>query len=261
MRERTRSKGLRKSEQLLGAGTDVREYGVAVIGPDPRRTLALMVMVLAVAIALSFVFLGIIVIPGVFLMGAIFGAIDRPASIAITNQGVAVLARSEFNGRPRKVLTVLPQGALADRTVLREGTHVHLPELHLWFRKKEYDRLVVAGNIQLVTNPRTTMPVPAGVASSGGPNAGPGAPTGTSAVAPSPVQNTMGGPPASDSGDTSRVIYCSWCGKQRALDAEAIHHCGSMDRPAVYCMNCGTSREEGAPSCASCGTPATLLSR
>ncbi len=260
MRERTRSKGLRKSEQLLGAGTDARAYGVAVIGPDPRRTLALMVMVLAVAIALSFVFLGIIIIPGVFLMGAIFGAIDRPASIAITNRGVAVLARSEFNGRPRKVLTVLPQGALADRTVLRAGTHVHLPELHLWFRKKEYEQLLVAGNLGLVTNPRT-MPVPAGVAVKGGPNPGPGAPTRTPAVVPSPARSTTAGLPTSDSGDVSRVIYCSWCGKQRAFNAEAIHHCGSLDRPAVYCMNCGTSLEEGAPGCTSCGTPATHISR
>jgi hypothetical protein len=262
MRKRTRSKGLRKSEKLLGAGTDAREYGIAVIGPDPRRTLALMVMLLAVAIALSFVFLGVIIIPGVLLMVAIFGAIDRPASIAITNQGVAVFARSEFNGRPRKVLTVFPQGALADRTVLREGAHVHLPELHLWFRKKEYERLLVAGNIQLVTDPMTVpVPVPAGVVARGGPGPGPGAPTGAPTVARSPVRNTMGGLPASDSENVSRVIYCSWCGKQRALNAQAIHHCGSMDRPAVYCMNCGASLEEGAPSCTSCGTFATQISR
>lgn len=58
-----------------------------------------------------------------------------------------------------------------------------------------------------------------------------------------------------------RVIYCSWCGNQRASDAVAIHHCGSLDRPAVYCMNCGTPLGSGALTCTSCGTPATSVSR
>jgi hypothetical protein len=58
-----------------------------------------------------------------------------------------------------------------------------------------------------------------------------------------------------------RVIYCSWCGKERAVDAQSLHHCGSMERPPVYCMNCGTPLGAGAPTCASCGTPTTQLSR
>jgi hypothetical protein len=61
--------------------------------------------------------------------------------------------------------------------------------------------------------------------------------------------------------EKSRIIYCSWCGNQRASDAVAIHHCGSLDRPAVYCMNCGTLLGSGAPTCTSCGTPATSVSR
>jgi hypothetical protein len=59
----------------------------------------------------------------------------------------------------------------------------------------------------------------------------------------------------------SQVIFCSWCGKERAVDAQAIHHCGSRERPAVHCMNCGTPFEDGATNCASCGTPVTQLSR
>jgi hypothetical protein len=57
------------------------------------------------------------------------------------------------------------------------------------------------------------------------------------------------------------VIFCSWCGKERRVDAAAIHHCGSRERPAVYCMRCGTPFAEGAASCASCGTPSSQLSR
>ncbi len=59
----------------------------------------------------------------------------------------------------------------------------------------------------------------------------------------------------------AKMIYCSWCGKARAANAPAIHHCGSKDRPAVYCMNCGTPFDTGAVSCSSCGTPVTEVSK
>jgi hypothetical protein len=83
----------------------------------------------------------------------------------------------------------------------------------------------------------------------------------TAAPATLPLQRNMAATPATRPDRQDGVIYCSWCGKQRAVNAEAIHHCGSLDRPAVYCMNCGTSLEEGAPGCTSCGTPATHVSR
>jgi hypothetical protein len=57
------------------------------------------------------------------------------------------------------------------------------------------------------------------------------------------------------------VIYCSWCGKPRAVDAQAIHHCGSMERPPAYCMNCGTPLGDGATACAACGQSAVKVSR
>jgi hypothetical protein len=79
MTKRTRSKGRRKSEQLMGSGMSVREYGIGVIGPDPRRTDLYLLAIFAVSIALSFLFLGVVIIPGILLVAAIHGAIDRPA--------------------------------------------------------------------------------------------------------------------------------------------------------------------------------------
>ncbi len=61
--------------------------------------------------------------------------------------------------------------------------------------------------------------------------------------------------------DPPAVIHCSWCGKQREVDAPAIHHCGPLDRPAVYCMDCGTPLRDGATKCGTCGTPATKVSK
>ena len=228
----------------MGAGSQVHAYAIGVIGPDPRRTDVLLVMVFAVAIALSFVFLGVIIIPGVLLVAAIHGAIDRPASVAATNKGVAVLARSELNGRPRKLLTVLPHGVLTDPSVQRSGSYVHLPNFELWFRKKEYERLLAAADTTLVETQKAE-PVPAGMAMRvpNTPNPAPASPSGAVARAPSPRPNAGAAPPSPQPDNGSDVIYCSWCGKQRAVNAQAIHHCGSMERPSVYCMRCGTTHE------------------
>ena len=127
MTTKARTRGLKKTQQLLGAGADVRSYGIGVIGPDPRRTIALIVIVFAAAIALSFIFLNVIIIPSVLLVLVIFGAIDRPASLAMTDRGVAVFGRSEITGRPRKFLTVLPPSVLGDRGVVQSNSRVHLP--------------------------------------------------------------------------------------------------------------------------------------
>jgi hypothetical protein len=62
---------------------------------------------------------------------------------------------------------------------------------------------------------------------------------------------------ATDSSATPapQVVYCPWCGKSRAVDAHAIHHCGPLDRPPAYCKVCGTPLAEGSMSCASCAPP------
>jgi hypothetical protein len=82
-------------------------------------------------------------------------------------------------------------------------------------------------------------------------------------LAPAGIQPVAPPPPPSATpvhADETRTIYCSWCGKARSANAAAIHHCGSKDRPAVYCMNCGTPFDAGAAHCTSCGTSVTQLS-
>jgi hypothetical protein len=243
MTKRARSRGLKKTQQLLGTGADVRSYGVGVIGPDPRRTIALIVLVFGVAIALSFVFLNVIIIPSVLLVLVIFGAVDRPASFAMTDRGMAVFARSELTGRPRKFLTVLPSGVLTGQGVKQSTSHVHLPEFHLWLRTKEYDRILSAADNKVGAS-QWAPPVAAGV-------------TGQFVGVPTAPPVSIGPAPAAE----SDVIYCSWCGQERRRNAPAIHYCGSMQRPPAFCMNCGAALEEGASTCTSCGTPVTTLSR
>lgn len=52
------------------------------------------------------------------------------------------------------------------------------------------------------------------------------------------------------------MLFCQWCGKERDPDANALHYCGSKDRPAAYCIKCGKQLDEGDTECAACGTPA-----
>ena len=183
MSKKGRTKSVRRSEEILGRGIVADHYALGVIGPDPRRTSALVALLLAVAIALSFILFGAIIIPGVLFIVVLFAVIDRPASVAVTDRGVAVLARSEVNGRPRKLLAVLPQGVLADRTVVRSGSYVHLPDFHLWFRTKEYERLLGSAEGELIPN-SWAPPVAAGIgARNPGTPPAPHSPTGSTAVA------------------------------------------------------------------------------
>ncbi|MGA2969004.1 MAG: hypothetical protein ABSE75_04280 [Acidimicrobiales bacterium] len=52
--------------------------------------------------------------------------------------------------------------------------------------------------------------------------------------------------------NASTLQYCQWCGREQAVNALAIHHCGPKNRPAAYCSSCGTPFALGATSCASC---------
>jgi hypothetical protein len=118
--------------------------------------------------------------------------------------------------------------------------------------------------------PPSTQGAPPGPAPGHGPGgpgpagpvgpAGPWGPPAVQAGAPVPPSASPAAVDVQTRGNAG-VIYCSWCGKERAVDAQSIHHCGSMQRPPAYCMNCGTALAEGAPSCTACGTPSTQLSR
>jgi len=106
-----------------------------------------------------------------------------------------------------------------------------------------------------------SAPVNAGLPVSRVPNAAGGASAQVMTLPTAVAQNepeTSSGPQPPDA---PTVIYCSWCGKSRESNAQAIHHCGSLERPAAYCMQCGTPLETGAAACGACGTSSSELSR
>jgi hypothetical protein len=112
------------------------------------------------------------------------------------------------------------------------------------------------GPARSMAAPAGSMAGPAGSMATPAGSTGATGSMGQQASAAAPGGVAVGLQPSTNPG----VIYCSWCGKERAVDAQAIHHCGSKDRPVVYCMTCGTALD-GAANCTSCGTPATQISR
>ncbi len=144
MRTSTRNKRLSQSQRFLGGQGTARAYGVGEIGPDPRRTLVFILCGVVAVAFLSFVIYSVIVFPGVFLIWAVYVAVERSTCVVVTDGGVALLARSEFNGRPRKLVATLPPGILSEPNIQRSGRYVHLPTYGLWLRKKEYDHLTSA---------------------------------------------------------------------------------------------------------------------
>ena len=78
-------------------------------------------------------------------------------------------------------------------------------------------------------------------------------------ISDGPVTTVQNGP-AVQVQERTQVTYCSWCGLERDPNSFGIHHCGSRDRPVVYCSGC-VLELNGASFCSRCGRAATELSR
>jgi hypothetical protein len=161
MRTSTRNHRLSQSQRFLAGHGTARAYAVGEIGPDPRRTLFLILCAVVAFSFFAFVLYSVILFPGVFLIWAVYVAVERSTGVVVTDRGVAILARSEFNGRPRKFVALLPAEILIDPTVQRSGRYVHLPTYRLWLRKREYDVLTsVQRGVQTTTRVHTNAPPP-----------------------------------------------------------------------------------------------------
>jgi len=190
MRAATRTKRLRQCQRFLSGTTGTaRAYGVGEIGPDPRRTLFFILCGIVAVAFLMFVVYAVVVVPGILLIWAIYVAVERSTSVVVTDQGVALLARSEFNGRPRKLVALLPATALTDASVERSGRYVHLPTYRLWLRQKEFDVLNIS---RAAAAGATSRPAPI-------PSAGYARNWGGAPYPPPPIA-TPGGPPPTRSG-------------------------------------------------------------
>jgi hypothetical protein len=145
MRDATRAKYLERARPLVEPRTAVA-YAIGVQGPDPRLAL---LAILAGAIAVSAILAattGAFLFPGIVLIVIIYSSIDRPVSVVTTDDGVAVLRRSMWNGRPQRIIATLPNEACSGKAAVPSRSYVSLPGQRLWLRRGEFD--VVLGNLR-----------------------------------------------------------------------------------------------------------------
>lgn len=156
---RSRQKGAAAAARLLDPGTTPREY---VVGHAHARLTTGAIVAISV---FSFVFLvalamGYIIIPGGLLLIFVYQSVRPPRAIVVADQGLAVLNRSWFNGRPSKVVTLVGHPAFPVSSAVRTGNKVTFPlgDERIACSGKEYERLLAAAT---ATAPSTYGPVPA----------------------------------------------------------------------------------------------------
>jgi len=116
--EKNRSKAAERAQGLLPPGVHLRSY---VVGRAHARMtsgagLAVVAFGLVFLVALLF---GRIVFPGAVFVLLVFNQVRPPRALVATEQGVTLLSRSIWTGRPAHVLGSFP---LSSVTVPRSGS-------------------------------------------------------------------------------------------------------------------------------------------
>jgi len=140
MSERARKKLTASAGKVLGAGT-VR--GVFVGKAHARMTTpaAIAIGVFATAFVVAVVN-GVVLFPGGIVLLLVISSIRPQRVVALTDDGVALISRSVFTGRPSKVLARLPHTVLTAPGSLAQQGPVALGPDRVTFSRKERERLL-----------------------------------------------------------------------------------------------------------------------
>jgi hypothetical protein len=139
--DNSRKKGFAAAQQLLGPDVNVIDYSVGMSGSWPTGVVLTMLaawLLLTVALMLL---LHTLVIVGVIPMIALRYLLNRPVGIATAPQGVALLERSFWNGRPNAVAALLPAGALLATEDRGNWVQLLAPPHSFWITKRELPRV------------------------------------------------------------------------------------------------------------------------
>ena len=145
---RTRKKSAASAARQLEPGVVVREY---VVGRANARmtagaTVALIVFAVVFVAALL---AGRLIFPGLLLVLIVYNSALPPRGVVVADQGLALLERSFWNGRPKRVLARLSFTALDPLATQLKGSKsvVPLATDRVTFSRKEYERLTAAANV------------------------------------------------------------------------------------------------------------------
>jgi hypothetical protein len=101
-----------------------------------------------------------------------------------------------------------------------------------------------------VTGPTTFVSPPA---PAGGPRFGPNPiASSPSARLATPTTQTTAWSPSTASVAPPTLKYCVLCGDPLPGSRALFHDCGAKDRPAMFCVNCGSALPEAGVACSSC---------
>src|SRR3954454_2051394 len=142
MNERNRAKSASRVEKLLGGTTPGQDYGVGH-GHWRMTTAAGVTMAVLAAAFVVALALGRVVVPGVLLVWIVIRTVRPLLGVAVTHRGLAVVHVSLFNGRPDRIVVLLPpvppwSGPATEPVTLALG-----PE-QVRFGRKEFARLTAA---------------------------------------------------------------------------------------------------------------------
>jgi hypothetical protein len=145
---RSRKKAAASAARLLDPDVVVREY---VVGRAHARmtsgaTVALVVFAVAFVVALL---AGQLILPGALLLLIIYNSVVPPRGIVVADHGLALFARSFWNGRPSKVLALLPFTALDPYKTQVKGSKVtiSLANDQVTLSRKEFERLTASAAV------------------------------------------------------------------------------------------------------------------
>jgi hypothetical protein len=135
--KRTRDKHAASAAKLLPPGSNIRAY---VVGRGHARmaTGALVAGAIFLAAFVVALLLGYVLIPGVLLLIFVIYQVRPPRSVVVSDQGLAVLGRSMWTGRPSSVVALLPLAPLSSPTPKGKVTLALGPE-RITLTRAEFD--------------------------------------------------------------------------------------------------------------------------
>jgi hypothetical protein len=139
---RTRRKAVTAAAKLLEPGVAIREIGFGRAQGRWSTATIITVSLFGAAFVIALLF-GVVVFPGALLFGVVAHYSWPPRVVVVADQGVAVLSRSGFNGKPHEVLGRLPHYALAVPASADGRRRALGPEV-VKFSDKEIRRLLAA---------------------------------------------------------------------------------------------------------------------
>jgi hypothetical protein len=139
---RTRRKALESASTLLGSSVYVREVGFGRAHKRWTTTATVISAIFGSAFVLALLF-GVALFPGGVALLVVLHSVWPPRAVAVADQGVALLQRSVWTGRPNKVIALLPHQALV-LPVAGDALTRGLGPDTVRFKKAELARLMAA---------------------------------------------------------------------------------------------------------------------